>query len=279
MAHVIPPDEVFRTPPKPLEETQAAYVIPDFIGLDYSEREGMVANYLNHPFSRKGLQYVEATEANNHIKKIVVALLNSVAHPTKILENFDRIASYTYRNHFLQRKFYCKFSREMWKLTYLFLRKLGIKNDLAYSWGRNVATLFQYEEGYRMRLEDLFSETTKEALLERKELSRLLSIFLSREKCNGDEVEIVNQKFISVFKLLRLGLLIPKVKTAWRFTIREMEIENLQLDEADKYWCNMNADYDFGGRDIAQRFATAVDTYNWHQINKFKERLKNVATQ
>lgn len=274
MATVIPPDEVFQTPPKPLGETQGAYVIPDFVGLDYSEKEGMVANYLNHPFSRKGLQYVEATEANNHIKKIVVALISSVAHPFSILENLARIADYTYRNHYLQRKFYCKFSREIWKFTYLFLKRLGVKDLLAYRWGKIVATLFQYEEGYRMRLEDIFSETTTEKLLQRKELKRLFNIYSEREKCSGEHQDNVNQKFKAIFTFLRIGLLIPKVRKAWKFTLQEIEIENLQLDEADRYWCNTNADYDFGGRNIEQRFATAMDTYNWHQINQYKQSLK-----
>ncbi len=279
MAIVIPPDEVFQTPPKPLGETQGAYTIPDFIDLTFTEREGMVSNYLNHPFSRKGLQYPEATEANNHIKKIVVAAIQSISHPSKTLFNFVRIADYTNRNHYLQRRFYCKFAREVWKLTYLFVRYLGVENELAYRCGRIVANLFQYEEGYRMRVEDIFSETSKEALLKpQRELKRLLKIYLPREKCSGEHIDNVNNKFSSVFKLLRLGLLIPKVKSAWKFALQEMEIKNLQLDEADSYWCNMNGDYDFGGKGIEQRFNQAIDTYNWHQINKFKQNVVNNRT-
>lgn len=278
MPTLIPPDEVFQTPPRPLAETQGAYTIPDFVDLTFTVKEGMVANYLNHPFPRKGLQYTEATEANNHIKKIIVALMSSIAHPTKILENFARVADYSYRNHYLQRRFYCKFSREIWKLTYLFLRRLGTNHNLAYRWGRIVATVFQYEEGYRTRLQDLFSETTKSALLKRKELKRLLNLYLQREKTGGAYVEATDQKFISAFKILSLALLIPKVKAAWKFAWHEMDIENLQLDDADRYWSNMNADYDFEGKDINLRFGLAVDTYNWYQINKWKKSLKNVAT-
>lgn len=259
-------------------ETQGAYVIPDFVDLSFSEKEGMTSNYVSHPFPRKGLVYPEAVEANNWIKKILIGLIGSIAHPTTALENFARIAEYSFRNHYLQRRFYNKFSRELWKLTYLFLKKLGVSSDVAYRIGKIVAHIFQFEEAYRFRLEDLFSETTKEALLTgRKELNRLFKIYLRREKFVNVGIGGLDYKFGSAMKLLKFALLFPNVKRAWQFALEEMEIENLQMDNADRYYSNTYTGYDYRDKELDDRFNESVDTYNLHQINKFKESIKNAS--
>ncbi len=288
MDHVLPPDEVFNTPPKPLGDTQGAYVIQDYVGLGYSEKEGMLAYYNHHPFPRKGLVYSEGVEANNIIKKIIVLLLKSIVSPRKFLSEFCKLGDYTFRNHYLKRKFYCKFSREIWKLSHLFFRKLGVNDELSYRLGRIAATVFQLEESYRFRLQDIFSCCSVKDLIEnpRKEISKLFAIYISRENPSSHSTHAqeefgkdyvkkdgVGNTFFIASIILRIVLLLPRVKKAWKFSFKEADIDNLKFDQADRWYALSLSDYDFGGITLEERIAEYRDVHNWHQIKLIKQDI------
>lgn len=266
--HVLPPDEIFLNPPLPLEETQGAYTISNFVDLSYSKKEGMMSNYLHHPFPRKGFVWSEAIENNNIVKKIGILIVCTLASPSTFFENFFNVTQYALRNAYLSPRFYCKFSKELWKLTHLFLRKLGLNDFFAYGIGRVIATVFQFEEGYRWRGEDLFGQTTKLDLLNqpKKEIKKMYEIYKRREKGG------ITNKLGALVKLLSFALYIPKVRKAWNFAIKQMQIENLVLDEGDRWHGLAMREYDFEDRDIEDRFKEHVDIYNWHQIKLIKQR-------
>lgn len=283
MAYAIPPDEVFSLPPKPLEETQGAYTIPDFVNLSYSEKEGMVANYFHRPFPRKGLIYPEAIELNNIVKKIIVLIIRSIMHPSKFLLEFAWTCDYIFRPRFigngedkvpigyLEEKFYCNTCRELWKLIRLFFIKFGTNEDLANRLGKIVAHVFQYEENYRFWLQDLFGQVSQKDLLDntRRSLKLMTNVFSRRIKVG------VDYKIKALTKLLSIALYIPKVRRAWKFAFEQIDITNLRLDKADRWWMLSSGDYDLEDRNIEDRFAEHVDIYNWHQVKLLKENIIN----
>ena len=274
MAYVIPPDEVFQTPPKPLADTQGAYTIPAFEHLTFTEREGMMGIYTNRPFPRKGLVYPEAVEANNVVKKFLVLILRSIVTPWNFLKEFLYSCDYAFRNYYLQRRFYCNFSRAIWDFTYSFTKRLGIKSENAYRLGKIIAHVFQYEENYRFWVQDMFGQTTKQELIEhpQRELKKMMAVFSRRMRVG------VQFKFDAVIKILCFLLYIPPIKKAWQFAWQDIDFSTLLLDEADRWWMLSSADYDLEDRNIEQRFTEHVDIYNQHQLKIFKQQIINQNT-
>lgn len=251
MSDVMPPDKVFLQRRLPLSEVRAWETLYGFKEFSFGEK-GFYSHYLGRP-KNKGLAYEQATEYNNIMKRLTIGMVRMLKPtPTNILTQYKRLADYLYTPHYLHTRYYNDCSRELFELTYRFLRRLGFSFELSYGIGRIVATLLEYENGYRFRVEDLFSATTKEQLLAnlRVELKRIEKIYLSREKNKGEGIET---SFKMVFLFLRLLLLIPKVKRALKFALVDSEFKNFQLDEIDSYWANRFQDYDFGGEPYGVR--------------------------
>jgi len=272
MPYVIPPDEVFQQAPQPLENTQGAYKIPAFEHLTFTEREGMMSNYTNRPFPRKGLVYPEAVETNNIVKKVLVLIFRSIASPKYALDEFLRMSDYAFRNQYLQRRFYCNFSREIWDFTYHFTRKFGIKHDKAYRLGKMMAHIFQYEENYRFWVQDMFGQTTKQDLIDhpQRELTKMMEVFSRRMRAG------VQFKFKAPIKILCFILKVPIIKRAWKFAWGQIDFSRLLLDEADRWWMLSSADYDLEDRNIEERFREHIDIYNRHQIKILRQQIINL---
>lgn len=247
MPFINPPREVFVTPPKPLRETQGGYTRHNWVKTVCPLTGGMFSYYENEPYPFPGHFYVEAVEANNIMKRTTVAGIKSLklSTPTKMLENilwqYCRVGDYANRNHYMKKQFYNKFSREMWDLTYLFFRKIGITHDTAYRTGRIVANLFEWEDAYRFRMQHIFTLCNLEELKKNpgKEIVRLGQEYEKRETVGIEET------FLRPIKMLKLLLLIPKVKNAFLFAVSHSIFPNLQLDKADKYFCTQRSDYNF----------------------------------
>ncbi len=247
MPFINPPKEVFVNPPKPLRETQGGYTRHNWQKTVCPDTGGMFSYYEDEPYPFPGHFYVEAVEANNIMKKLTVAMIKSLkpSTPTKMLENalfqYCRISDYTNRNHYMKKRFYCKFSRELWKFTYLFFKRLGISDDVSYRTGRAAANLFEWEDAYRFRMQHIFTMCDIEALKKSpgKELERLGREYAKREKTGIEET------FLRPIKMLKLLLLIPKVKKAFLFAISNSFFKNLWLSEADTHFSFQRGDYDF----------------------------------
>lgn len=248
--YVNPPDKVFLYPRIPLADLRAAETFYGFKEFSFPDK-GFLSHYYGRPVPSKGMNTVGAMEANNTLKRIVSFLL-LVAKPKRhwlqnVMLQFVRLVDYLYAPHYLHTRYYNDCSRELFQLVFSFLRRLGFNFYLSYSIARIVASLLEFDNGYRLRVEDLFSATTKEKMIHapRAELTRLEAIYHSRENYKGEEG--IEGKFTAVFKGLKLLLLIPKVKKAFRFALVDSEFGNFQLDEIDKYWADRFSAYNFGG--------------------------------
>ncbi len=247
---VIPPDYIFLVPRKSIEEMMVTETIYGFTHFEFPKKGGILVHHLNRP-PIKGMFYPEAVKANNMIKRLSVTLVMMLKPtPTNLLTQYRRLADGVLSHHYLHLRYYNDFDRELFELIYRFLRRFGFEFDLSYATGRIAATLLEYENRYRFTVEDLFTETSKEALMAnpRKELKRLKKIYVARETYKD-----LGQRSKILFWLLRTLLLIPKVKRAFRFALRESEFKNLQFDELEKYWADRFGTYDFGGEPYAIR--------------------------
>jgi len=140
-------------------------------------------------------------------------------------------------------------SQELEWLVYYFTKSLGIKNDLAEKFGEIFAACIEYDNAYRFRLLDIFSETTKEKLVEnpRKEIKRLIKILEERDSPG------VAVKFRRVARLLDLLLLFPKIRKSFIISIGEIDIQKMQYDDNDRYWVCLRQDYKFMGKTDEER--------------------------
>jgi len=162
------------------------------------------------------------------------------------------------RTIYYKEEIYSPCPKELKKALYLFLYNLGLDPVKAKMFAKIFSTLIETDNAYRYRIEDIFSETTKEALLKnpRKEINRLLNIYLSREK-GGIEF-----KFKLIANIVSSALLLPKIRTAFKKTTQEIDITALSLDEADRYHVLIRDGYDFLGQSFEQRWQEWVKVHN-----------------
>lgn len=189
------------------------------------------------------------------------------------LQNFIRAADSIYLSYerpaYLKKEYYCNFSKAVWDFTTTFLKELGLSdkcndplcelplNDcpksLVHRVGKVVATLFEYDDAYKIRPMDILTETDKETLLKdpRGESNRLLLIFKHREPSLGPYE--VGDKIITLGRLLSYSLLIPKLKKAFKKAIENVNFNWLQLDESEYFWNLNRTDYHMQGRTFKDR--------------------------
>ena len=115
-----------------------------------------------------------------------------------------------------------------------------------------IATLFEYDDAYRYRLNDLMSETKKDTMLKHfpREIKRLLAIDAARETSKG-----VNEKFKNIYRLLRVLCLIPKVKRAIIQGLKAVDWKGWQLTESEIFHTFLWNDYNVQGKKDDERQA------------------------
>src|SRR5258708_3425339 len=233
MNDIMPPAKVFLYPRKPLGELRAWETLYGFKEFTFPEKGGFLAHYYGRPMPNKGMAYSIGTETNNIAKRIVIGLImcfKPTLHPLKnILYQIKRLADYLYLPHYFHTRYYNDCSRELFQFTYTFLARLGFGFDLSYGFARIPTHIFEAENSYRFRFEDIAGMTTKAKLLAnpRKEIKRIQQIYLQRDSSQGENS--VTDKFSTIFKLLRFALLIPQFKKAFKFALVDSDFKSFQL--------------------------------------------------
>lgn len=125
----------------------------------------------------------------------------------------------------------------------------GGEQGFLFAIARAVATIFEYDDAYRYRVEDLMSETTSSALYSnpQQEIQRLTRIYIAREKSHASNM------VARISKLVCIALYHPKIKKAFKYALLDLKFEHLQLDNADRYHVLTRGDYDFVGRTLDER--------------------------
>jgi len=143
----------------------------------------------------------------------------------------------------LKPEFMTPLASEMQGMIFGFLKRLGIDHNLSKDFAKIFGCLIEYDNAYRYRLEDLFSETSAIDISRnpRKELKKLYTLYVQREK-----IPDVIRKVTPLYRLMSIFLLLPVVKSSIQETLLpHTHFYRLQLDEIDKYWCKQRVDYDF----------------------------------
>ena len=96
-----------------------------------------------------------------------------------------------------------------------------------------ITLIFEYDNAYRYRAQDILPLIDKEKLkgyfLTRKEILRVFDIYL--EKDGECRVKMTEFK-----KILQVLLFIPQINKLARNIIKDLNMDKIKFDEADKYW-------------------------------------------
>jgi hypothetical protein len=181
----------------------------------------------------------------------------------QLLFAFNRIGFRMVSDKLLLDKHLTSFSQEFLKIIATFLKEIGFDELNSQRFAEIFTFLIDQDNAYRLRLEDLFSATSKENLIKNpyKEIKRLSRIMVERDTCPP-----VAQKFGNVANLVALSLLIPLYKKAFVKSIEKSDFKKLQLDEIDTYWTSIRGDFYFNNLSLEDRLEYAkIKGWNFPQ--------------
>jgi hypothetical protein len=168
----------------------------------------------------------------------------------KFLGAYNRITFDKIRPYIITDEYLTPFASEFGRLVRNFLIEYGIDKSISIEFAEIVSQIFEYDDAYRFRAQDLFSEITKEDLAERPyyTVDLLALISQSREKNKGQA-----DKFLKIASLFFLLMFSPKATMAIETSVEQSNFERLQFDEADRYWVSTRNDYNFMGKTYEER--------------------------
>lgn len=214
----------------------------------------------------RGLPTAEALVAINLAKKTLLELTRILVSPPFILgtvvcvvlykmtyrrafQTFKRLVGKSMRPFILKKDYQGRTTRELCLFVSTFLAELGI-SGLYTAWvPLTISHIFEYDTAYRIRLIDIVSETDAARLLAhpRKEIKRLA--LLAKDRDTTD----MKSKYDVFVRLTTLVLLFPPFKKAFRHAIQQVNLHNMQYDNANMYWALKRTDYDALGKTFNER--------------------------
>lgn len=210
----------------------------------------------------KGMATQESLWAIDTLKNTTLALLPiaplALMFPRRFLRAYNQFAFGTIGRYILKPEYRTPFTQEIYLLIKRFLTGLGLEGDprasgidknLAEVTAQSLAHIFEYDNAYRFRLQDLFSETSREMLM-RSPIATLTSLIgISKQRDSAT----VSQKMDRFGTIICMALFIPRIRRAFIDAIAQSDFPKLQLDVEDKYWLCMRKDYNFMGMNYEQR--------------------------
>lgn len=232
--------------------------------VEYPEEGGIHLWLKGLKYPIKGFPYPEALSDDNKAKRILISQIRFFAqNPLACLafltnkgrnswfKEYVMIAHPLMQPHMLKPIRYNPLSRELFKIVPIFLEDIGIDPVQARAMGDIMACMIEHDDGYRYRIEDLMTVTTKEEMLANpaKELEKIVKAVQQR-----DPRLHMTERFVSIVTLIKFAFWLPGFKKAFLHAISESNFTNMQMDEADRYHTLRYDTYDFGGRRFIDRY-------------------------
>ena len=225
------------------------------------------------------------TIATNSPFRYLLALLLLLPKKTKqralffALREFFKIADWTFDRWNLERKGMCIMCRELHEKVSLYIEEnfTGEAKELCDKALLCFCMILEYDSAYRYRFQDLAMELNKENLKKDiyKELERIVKEEMKRERIGGIDVAEKISPFMRIIKLL-LWFKKDIAKTIIEIVDRldltgvswndlnasdfpklppQGTVQRIGRDHADWYHCLNTPTYDFGHRNLGERFA------------------------
>jgi hypothetical protein len=260
------PNQVFKHPSlKQQVESEA----DELLFLDKVEVDKGIYLYIKDtPFPSKGYPSAETIVSLNMAKKNIIEMLKIMTLPVfwlgylfffftplkkkviqQLIASYNRI-SYGIMSPFLMKDEYTMaITQELRWFIESFLIQIGISEVEAERFADMYSHLIEYDNAYRFRIQDIFSETSEEALYKKpiREVYRLFKIYKQRDHKG------LHSKFAIFFYGIAFMLLLPKYRKAFKQALLECDFKKFQFDESDQYWISMREDYLYEGKTKSDR--------------------------
>lgn len=221
--------------------------------VDFTE-DGIYQYLEGAEYPQRGFPDSDAITACNIVKRLLITTLKNppILIPTtrnleKFLNNFNNISLLILNDYILLHQ--TPLADEFRILINNFLTNIGIKPKTAHETSLVISALFEYDNAYRFRLQDLFTSTTKEYLANNPYFGISDLIQISKERHGNNSV---HKKFALIKPLAYIVGIIPKYRKAYINAINTTNFERLQLTPIDEYWVAQRVDYKFYGETQAQ---------------------------
>lgn len=267
----LPPDYIFKGRGNRYAPAQSVWGVQGTVSYipDHAEYVENVGNFVyykgwgNQPapkFPSKTIAPVEAIYSSAIPKRMTINALRflSSIHKkgrlTRLFGYYNDICNMTLGMFYLRDGFYCPTARGVKSFVSTLLQEFGVEPEVAGKTGEICSTFFEFDNAYRLRIQDLAGETTKEALIKDlpRELNRLLGILSERETLPGGGRQVV-ERFSSGAKLLKWAWRFPPFRKKLRKAIEMTNLEAMRLDEADMYHALLYGDYNAKGKTEKER--------------------------
>jgi len=243
----------------------------DHVGIDYPESGGTFVHLKGLLFPTKGFPFPEALQAVNVFKRALVFLIKGlvvnkihllsllrVKNLQMFLDTVYKIGNITMKAYFPAQERYSRASRAIKTMVDTFFFNLGVEKRTSSGLGLVVATVFEYDNAYMFRIQDLANETSWDKLSENPsgEMIRLFNILKQRDKR-----PTMHDKMGNVVWLLRVAMWIPVVRMAFIKAISAVDWKDIQMDEGDRYHVCRWISYDFFGEPFEVRGQRFIDMH------------------
>lgn len=174
---------------------------------------------------------------------------DKVKYVEKLMFSYNQITLSGMKHLFIVPKYMTPPAYEIEIALKDFLTQIGINKEIAENFSVIFAHFIEYDNAYRLRIQDILSETSKEFIINDPmlEVDRLFLIMRDRD-LPGMYNKI--RKFKYIFESL---LIFPKYKKAFIDTIANMNLESMKYTEADRYWASKRTDYKSFGMELEDR--------------------------
>ena len=286
----------FVEPPVEIFDNEPAQELPQSVnkGMDFYVYQktvlppsgGIFNFYEGQLYPQKGFPYPEATWRNDTVKRANMFVVRILANPmllpawffflispwflkkkllSSILEHWNRLTYYLLSPCFLKENRYCESVRELRVLIHETMKNLGLDSYESSMAAQTIATIIQYDDAYRYRMEDLLTEVTAIDFY-RKPFGTMHQI---AELIKEREID-VKPKLLAITKVASLLFLVPRFRRAFRQSLKKVDWGKLQLDEIDRYHCLNRDGYNFFG----QTFEERIEHYKKIHKGEFPATLK-----
>lgn len=277
----VPPEKIFafrgnRANPQEIISNQkhTGYILDPERPIEYPEEGGILAYHIGVPYPEKGFPDDYATYALNGLKRMTIGPLRALMTkdnwrqglaffltPKKakiraigrFMQAYSEGAMWWVGPHVWDVKYMSTFGREFYAFLMNVCVAYGISPTICTLFCHIIAYMVDYDNSYRLRVQDLFSETTKAKLMGnlRGEIKRLFLLYQQRQP-NGVG-GAMHDKFRAVATMLSFLTFVPGFKKAIITALEKSNFVNFQYDESDRYHILLREDYDHMGYTAAQR--------------------------
>lgn len=197
----------------------------DEASVSFPEEGGIFWKATPESFVFSGFPFPPATENVALFKRVLIQkMMNPLSYLwiSKTKRELEELAYISIRRYFLKPERYCKPVREVFRIASLFF-----KTDF---WPHIIASILQWDAAYRWRAQFYSSLFDKIALQKtpKREIQRVLDIIVQNETA-----EMMNKKSVFLKRFFSLLWTIPKTRSIIKVVIREVNLDELKMNEDD----------------------------------------------